>query len=235
VKAFVARAQRRLSGVVGDAPRRRLAWLAVFAVAMAWFEAALVVYLRALIYPDNAQSIFPLRLMPAPLVGVELGRELATMAMLVAVAVLVEHSRGRRVAVFFYLFGLWDIFYYVWLEVMIGWPNGWLEWDVLYLIPWVWLGPWICPALISTVFVAWSGRVLNSSGTPRFGRRRVAVFGVGGLLALASFLEPAAGVLLRHGVGGLDGYTPGGFWWPVCAAGVVVMALGLPWVDRTPE
>lgn len=196
---------------------------------MAWFEAALVVYLRTALQPDNVVEIFPLRLMPMSLWRIELGRELSTLVMLAAVALLAERPATRRLAVFLYLFGLWDLFYYVWLEVMIGWPQSWLEWDVLFLIPWVWLGPWVCPASISVVFVTWGARVLLSSASPRFGRWGLASFLAGALVVLVSFLEPAGRVLLERGVNALDGYVPGEFWWPVCATGVALMIVGLPW------
>ena len=42
---------------------RRLIWLTVFALAMAYVEAALVVHLRQLYYADNPLALFPLRLL----------------------------------------------------------------------------------------------------------------------------------------------------------------------------
>jgi hypothetical protein len=216
--------------------RRRLVCLSAFALAMAWFEAALVVYLRTALHPENVVELFPLRLMPVWLWRIELGRELSTLVMLAAVALLAERSSTRRAAAFLYLFGLWDILYYVWLEVMIGWPQSWMEWDVLFLIPWVWLGPWICPALIAVVFVVWGARALGSSATLRFSRWGMALLVAGGLLALLSFLEPAARVILENGVDALDGYSPGEFLWLACVPGVVLMAAGLPWSPpRSPD
>ena len=199
---------------------------------MAYSEAALVVYLRELLYPQDILRIFPMRPMTPSLLVIELGRETATMVMLMSVAIIAETASIRRFAVFVYLFGMWDMFYYAWLKTMIGWPISWLEWDVLFLIPWVWLGPWICPALIAAMYSVWGARVLVSHSTLRFGRVRTAAVVGGGLLCLASFLQPGLGVVLKAGIDGLDGYAPDGFWWPLYAAGWILMALGLPWVRR---
>jgi hypothetical protein len=196
---------------------------------MAYFEAVLVVYLRELLYPENILQIFPLRLITPSLLVIELGRETATMVMLVSVAIITQTTLVHRLAVFAYLFGLWDIFYYVWLKVTIGWPMSWLEWDVLFLIPWVWLGPWICPALVAALYSAWGARALASPSALRFGRGRAGAVLVGALLCLASFLQPAISVSLEAGVNGLDRYAPDGFWWAPYVVGWVLMAIGLPW------
>ena len=42
---------------------RILVWLTLYAIAMAYVEAALVVHLRQLYYADNLLTIFPLRLL----------------------------------------------------------------------------------------------------------------------------------------------------------------------------
>jgi len=215
--------------VIRARPARRLIWLTVFAVAMGGLESVLVVYLRELLYPHDILRIFPMRLMPASLLAIEMGREAATMLMLGAVVLLAEAQWLRRFAAFVYLFGLWDLFYYVWLKVMIGWPVSWLEWDVLFLMPWVWLGPWICPAAVAVLLAVWGARVLRSDEAPRWGRRGRAGFVMGALLVLASFLWPAASVLLEAGVDALEGYVPGTFAWLVFGAGWMLMAVGLPW------
>ena len=208
---------------------RRLIWLTVFAVAMGCLESVIVVYLRELLYPHDILRIFPMRLMPASLLAIEMGREAATMLMLGAVVLLAEAQWLRRFAAFAYLFGLWDLFYYIWLEAMIGWPVSWLEWDVLFLIPWVWLGPWICPAAVAALLAVWGARVLGSSATFRWSWWAQAGFVLGALLVLVSFLWPAGTVLFEAGVGGLEGYMPGAFAWPVFGVGWVLMAIGLPW------
>lgn len=221
-----------MTALFGNSRSSRLAWLAVFAAAMAWIESALVVYLRLAIDPAGVARVFPLHMIPAWLWRIELAREAATMVMLAAVAWFAETERVRRFAVFVFLFGVWDILYYVWLEANVGWPHGWLDWDVLYLIPWPWLAPWLCPALISALFVVWGTRVLAARDTPPFRGRHTAVFVAGSLASLASFLEPAARVMAAGGPAALEGYTPGGFAWWLYVLGLALMALGLPWRAR---
>jgi hypothetical protein len=132
--------------------RRRLLWLAIFAIAMAQLEAAVVVYLRRLLYPEGFR--FPLRAITGPLLWIELGREAATIVMLAAVGCLSCADRWRRFAAFMLLFGVWDVFYYLWLHAMDRWPQSPLTWDVLFLIPLPWVGPVAAPVLIALVMLA---------------------------------------------------------------------------------
>lgn len=199
---------------------------------MAYAESAVVVYLRQILYPDNLQVIFPPKIMSEFALVVETGREAATIVMILGVALLAETGFTRVFAAFVYLFGLWDIFYYVWLKLFIGWPASWLEWDVLFLIPWVWLGPWLAPAAISLLFVIWGGVVLVSSSSYRFYRTDHALMISGALLDLAAFLQPTFSLFLEKGVEGFRHYQPGHFWWVLFIAGYLLMVGGLGRVLR---
>ncbi|MDD4051241.1 MAG: hypothetical protein PHR28_05000 [candidate division Zixibacteria bacterium] len=121
--------------------------VAVFAVAMAYVEAAVVVYLRGLFYPDGFS--LPLKVIPGRYIAVELFRELATMVMIATVAGLAGKRFWERFGYFLILFGVWDIFYYVWLAITLGWPVSLMDWDILFLIPLPWIGPVIAPVAIS--------------------------------------------------------------------------------------
>lgn len=201
-------------------------WLALFAIAMALVEATVVVHLRAIYHPGDARVLFPLVLMSHRDLGLELGREAATVVMLLALAWITERSAGRRFAIFVYLFGMWDLFYYVWLKLVIDWPRSWLEWDVLFLIPWPWFGPWITPATIALLFALWGGRVLLSGKEPLFTGRALLLFLAGTAAALTAFLLPGA-VLLPGGETAFDGYRPGAFPWGLWSGGMLLMAGGL--------
>lgn len=206
----------------------KILWLTIFAIAMAYLEATVVVYLRQLYYPENVQAIFPLKIIDLLNWAVELGREAATVIMMVAVAFLVERKNRTGIfAAFVYQFGVWDIFYYIWLKVTIGWPVSWLEWDVLFLIPWAWLGPWICPALIALLFMVWGARVLCSDQEFVLSRLSLWLFVGGSVLALTSFLQPAVPVLLESGREGFQRFAPDNFWWGLFAAGYILMIVGL--------
>jgi len=132
-------------------PAGKMLWVALFAVAFALVESSVVVYLRALYYP--AGFSFPLRLMEIAHLGVELGREIATMVMLVAIGVIAGGRPWERFGYFLIAFGVWDILYYFWLWVLLGWPRSLLEWDVLFLIPVPWIGPVLAPLLISAMMI----------------------------------------------------------------------------------
>lgn len=122
-------------------------WVSLYAIAMAYLEAAVVVYLRAL-EPGNAALARVLGALPAHIVGVETGREAATLVMLAAVAMLAGRDRWTRLLHFALAFALWDFFYYVFLRLLIGWPPGLFTWDVLFLIPVPWTGPVLAPLLV---------------------------------------------------------------------------------------
>jgi hypothetical protein len=130
---------------------RKLFWILVFGIAMALVEAAVVAYLRALYYPEG--FAFPLKLITARHFIVELGREAATIFMLVSVAALIGKRFWEKFAYFIICFGFWDIFYYVWLKLILGWPSSLLDWDILFLIPLPWIGPVIAPVSIAIMMI----------------------------------------------------------------------------------
>lgn len=212
-------------------PRALLLWLAAYAIAMALVEATVVVHLRHAYYPENPLVLFPLRLLSADDLALELAREIATVVMVLTVALLAARDFVRRFAAFVYVFGLWDLFYYLWLKVYLGWPTQWLEWDILFLLPWPWFGPWLAPALIALLFAFWGGWALATPDASRLRRADALLFVTGALLALASFLAPTWPLLAR-GAAALRGWMPGTFAWPLYAVGLAIMATALVRVVR---
>ena len=212
--------------------RSTLLWLALYAISMAIIEAAIVVHLRHLYYPQNPLEIFPLNLMSHRDLAIELGRESATVVMIIAVALLAEKQFLRRFAAFVFVFGTWDIFYYAWLRLMIGWPVNWHEWDILFLLPWPWLGPWITPVLIALLFTGWGAWILLSSKDYRLSTRGWSIFVAGACAGLVAFLLPSYG-LLAGGEEAFRGYRPGTFNWGTYWLGFLLMVSGLFDVLRT--
>jgi hypothetical protein len=210
--------------------RRRLAWVTIYAVAMAYVESAVVVYLRAIYYPHG--FTFPLALMPPAMAAIEVGREAATLVMLVGVAALVGTDRWDRFLAFCVAFGIWDLAYYAWLWLLVRWPPSLFTWDLLFLIPVPWVGPVLAPALISVALVAGAvlllglkdQGVLLSFSTPTW---TLAV--IGGCLVLGSFTFDFATVLRQE--------SPSPFHWGVFGLGVglaiVASALGVRRLGRT--
>ena len=131
----------------------KILWIVtVYAIAMGLLEAAVVVYLRYLYYP--AGFAFPLKGFIDPAVlGVEWAREFATIVMLVTVGMLAGKKVWSKLAYFIYAFAIWDIFYYVFLKVFLGWPESLLTMDLLFMIPWPWVGPVLAPVLCSLVMI----------------------------------------------------------------------------------
>jgi hypothetical protein len=119
-----------------------------FAIAMGFLEAAVVVYIRALYYPEGFS--FPMVVVPFSTIGVvEIWREAATIVMLAGIGFLAGKNNFQRFAYFMLSFGIWDIFYYIFLNVTLHWPVTIFEWDILFLIPLPWTGPVWAPCLIS--------------------------------------------------------------------------------------
>ncbi|HEY5998761.1 MAG TPA: hypothetical protein VI078_05595 [bacterium] len=206
--------------------RRTLLWLGAYAAAMAWVESVLVVYLRRLYYPDDPLTMFPLRIWPMRDLALELVREAATIAMILAVARLAVQGRIRRTAAFLFVFGVWDLCYYLWLKVALGWPVSWAEWDVLFLIPWPWLAPWITPAIAAALFVLWAAPVLDREEEIEVPRRARALAVAGLALMLAAFVAPAL-PLLGADAATIASFVPHRFPWWLYLPGVALLAAGL--------
>ncbi|MFM9945677.1 MAG: hypothetical protein ACKVQB_10645, partial [Bacteroidia bacterium] len=130
---------------------KKIIWVTVFAIAMGFLETSIVVYLRELYYPEGFE--FPLKGMKSYLIWTELAREAATIIMLAGIAWLAGTNVHTRFAWFIYTFAIWDIFYYVFLKVILNWPSSWFTWDVLFLIPCLWSGPVLAPLILSLMMV----------------------------------------------------------------------------------
>lgn len=133
---------------------RRWIWVVVFAVAFAWVEGAIVAYLREIFYEGSFSFPLLVEWEKGEYVGnyltrIELFREAATIIMLAAVGLAAGRNTIQKFSFFMISFGIWDIFYYIWLYVMIGWPESLMTWDILFLLPLPWVGPVITPVLIA--------------------------------------------------------------------------------------
>jgi len=131
--------------------RSRFVWLAVFAMAMGFLEGIVVIYLRELYYPQGFD--FPLKLMSPEMVSIEWIREITTLIMLAAVGIIAGRNNLQRLMYFLFAFGVWDIFYYVALKLLIGWPASLFNWDLLFLIPVSWLSPVLAPVICSVTMI----------------------------------------------------------------------------------
>jgi hypothetical protein len=202
----------------------------VYAIAMAFVESASVLYLRTIyggIDPvGSRRTVFD----PLPdFVWVEIGREAATMVMLGSVGWLAGRGAAGRIGAFFMAFGIWDIFYYVFLWVFTGWPGSLMASDVLFLIPLPWWGPVLSPTLLAAIIiVAGAAAMARELGDgvprPRIGAWLPVVIGL--VLCLGAFMADAIAALPR-GLEAAYASRGGAFPWPLYTLGVVVGCYGL--------
>ena len=216
--------------------------LFVFAVSMGFLEAVVVVYMRELYYPEG--FAFPLKQMPYQLIGIEMVRELCTLLMLGTVAWLTGRTFTRRLAAFLFLFGIWDIFYYVALWLFLGWPESLLTWDILFLIPVAWTGPVLAPVLCSLtmIFIAflteWN---LSKNKTFRLGAKELSLFFAGALLIFTSFIYNFSYLIIKGNylneflslsensdfLNEIYSFVPGRFRWEIFSIGLFIIILGI--------
>lgn len=156
-------------------PGPRLAVLLLFATAMGWLEAVVVVYLRALLGVAHGSAApapdeLTRRLASLPwLVATEQGREAATVVMLGAVAWLAAPRLRPRLGAFLVAFGTWDLVYYAALRVLLRWPPSLATPDLLFLLPpgpW-WVQPVWVPVAVSAAMVPAGAWLFAAPGRPR--------------------------------------------------------------------
>lgn len=140
---------------------KHLALITIFSVAMGMLESSVVVYLRELYYPGGFQ--FPVRQTSYIVAVTELMRELATIVMLLTIGMVAGKNKLERFAWFIYSFAIWDIFYYLFLYLIIGWPTSLMDWDILFLLPMMWTGPVWAPLLLSTLMIVLAISILYFS------------------------------------------------------------------------
>jgi hypothetical protein len=144
----------------------KLFLLTLFGAGFGYVEAAVVVYLRAFSYPSGFDIpevlVFPfirfgnlpfLQPVPFKILLTEIGRETATILTLASVAWLAAKAFRQKLAFFLWAFAAWDIFYYIFLKIIIGWPKTLGVLDVLFLIPVPWIAPVWFPVAASLLMM----------------------------------------------------------------------------------
>ncbi len=191
---------------------KHIVGLTIWGIAFGYMEAAVVVYLRVLYYPEG--FAFPLKTMSQSVLLTEIGREAATLIIMAATAMLAYRRQQQRVAAFFFLFGIWDIFYYLFLKLLLDWPSSLDTWDILFLIPLPWAGPVWAPSLVASAFVLLTLPILLTRHPYRFGQGFLLLETVAALLIVMSFILP--------GCGGIDRHQPDFFPWPLFWSGFLL-------------
>jgi hypothetical protein len=212
--------------------------LVLFGAAFGYVEAAVVAYLRAVLAPvrqaafrpEDDNGVFPLLTTEqlekagpdyAHALRIEAGREAATLVMLAAAGLAVAGNFRTWLAGFMIAFSVWDIFYYIFLRLLLGWPDSLMTWDILFLLPVPWVGPVIAPVLVALSMVLAGGAILwrDSCGRPiEFrGVNWALIFG-GGLTVIVAFCWDWRQMSA--------GNAPHTFNWPLFALGEVIGLAG---------
>jgi hypothetical protein len=218
--------------------RRRVVLLVLFGVVFGYVEAAAVVYVRVMyepihqrVFPERApDDLFPLfsqeqwaREGPAYLQRpwVEVGRELGTVLLVVLLAGAVSRTFRDGFAAFMLAFGVWDLAYYLWLWLLIGWPHSLGEWDLIFAAPVPWVGPVLAPLLVAaamtlTAAVYFRCAAVGRAMVPRRGHWVAVALGALGIMF--AFWWDCRNTLA--------GGAPQPFQWPLLLLGLAVGLAG---------
>ncbi len=166
--------------------KNKIFTLTAFAISMAFLESAVVVYLRKIYYPNGFD--FPLIPIDQTIATTEFVRELATLIMMIGVAMISGNSKNQKFGIFIFIFGIWDLFYYVFLKLILNWPLSFNTWDILFLIPVPWVGPVWAPILLSCIMIVFGYFIIKKEEkSPTHIKNKVWI-----LLILGSFISIVA-------------------------------------------
>lgn len=156
--------------------RETLLLAGIFGISFGLIESVVVIYLRAStgLLPGVEGTIFDIwrsaveisynqqilaTELPISLLTIEFVREIGTAVMIISVAFLAAKNLRDRIAVAFWISAIWDIFYYLWLYILVRWPQSYTTQDLFFLIPEPWFGQVWFPILVSGLTML--GIVLN--------------------------------------------------------------------------
>ncbi|MBE3071632.1 MAG: hypothetical protein IMZ67_01535 [Acidobacteria bacterium] len=210
-------------------------WLIVvlFAGVAAWMEATTVVYWRTLLGRLDPYQPYPLP-NAAGLCDREVLREAAALLMYLTIGLLAGRSWRSRLGYALIVLGALEIFYYVCLAILTGWPRSILDWDLLFLIPLPWWGPVIAPTLIAAMLVAGGTLVtqfdeIERPVWPNHGA--LVLSGLGAVLALYVFMHDALRAFPR-GIPGTRDVLPTKFPWALFVPALCLMSASIVDVGR---
>lgn len=224
-------------------------WVTIFAIAMGYLESVVVVYLREIYYPDG--FAFPLKIMDEHIALIEILREFATLVMLGAVGFIAGRSKLEKFGLFIFTFGIWDIFYYIFLKLLIGWPESLFTWDILFLLPTTWVGPVLAPVINAVTMTIFGGLIWffkSKDNIKPVKMQEWIMLGLGSLIVIWSYIESyisflhqsfsLTDIFFPSDTGRLmefaTRYVPQEFDWVVFGIGqlLIIIAIGL-WIARS--
>jgi hypothetical protein len=118
-------------------------------------------------------------------------------------------------------FGARDITFHLFLKILLGWPPSLLTWDILFIVPVLWVAPVIAAVLVSTAMLAagaWHLRREVTVNPVRLGIRNWAGLVTGAGVIITSFTLDHANI----SAGGM----PRPFQWLVFGTGMSIALVG---------
>lgn len=215
-------------------------WAGIFAIAMGYLEAIVVVYLREIYYPYGFD--FPIKADLTGILGVEILRETVTIVMLASVGIIAGKNFLQKFLYFLFCFGMWDIFYYIALRILLGWPESLFTFDILFLIPITWVGPVLAPVICSIVFIVFAYLIISSKEKGKVIKLKTIhwlLFFFGNLIVFITFIWDYSMIIINGGFLGnlfslnsdenfkkiISEYVPTFYNWYAFAAGEVMIIL----------
>jgi hypothetical protein len=222
-----------------------LFWVTIYSVAMGLLESVVVIYLRAIYYPIG--FCFPLTAMDPRIVMSELSRETATIIMLLSIGAIAGKNFTQRFGYFVFSFALWDIFYYLFLKLLIHWPVSLFTWDILFMIPSIWTSPVIYPIIVSLSMIILGLIVIKGSEsdvTIKFDWKIWTLLITGSFIVIFSFMldfikylhkyinfKQYLAILKHTSINRVaEGYIPGNFNWFLFLIGELIILAGICFV-----
>jgi hypothetical protein len=216
--------------------------VSIFAIEMGFLESAVVVYLREIYYPQGFN--FPLAPISQHIALTEILREAATIIMLLGIGYVSGRNFSTRFAWFIYSFAIWDIFYYVFLKLLLGWPESLLTDDILFLLPITWVGPVSAPIIISISMILLAMLIIVKDYTGNVTKLKKAdwlLFIIGSFVLILGFTWDYSKFFLKHhSIWELfalpdnkalyktaSEYIPGNFNWLLFIVGQIIIGLGI--------
>jgi len=198
--------------------KKFLFWIFLFSTAFGFIEATVVIYLRQIYYPEGFS--FPIKIISDKTIFIEYLREFATLILIFSASCVAGKTKMEKFAYFMYIFGIWDIFFYIFLNFFLNWPSSILEYDLLFLIPVAWVGPVLAPVIISVLLIS-AGIIIiyfENNNYKIYQTKLLWLLEIsGGFIVFISFILSAGDVINRL-------YPAHFYWWLFCS-GVIIAIL----------
>ena len=218
---------------------KKIILLGIFGIAMAFIETTVVYYLRKLYYPGDL--LFPINIyIPSAILAIEWVREACTIIMLLVVAILAGKKFQDKLAYFIYCFAIWDIFYYIWLRITLGWPSSVFDWDILFLIPITWVSPVLAPILVSCTMIILALIILKHPEI-KINLKEWILLLAAAVFAYVSFVWDLSFLILKEGflvrfsesalaptlLKAISGYTPKTYHWEIFVLAEILACIAI--------